>query len=755
MTLDLRLFPIAAAIWLGCAAGLHIAKPWPAALLVALAALVAIRRPATLALGIAIVVGTVVAALRVGAADPALLAEELRNAGAVQFAAVINGEPQVLEQRGFGGLSTERVWQARATLIRVRTAHKRIDTGIPVTVRWHTADAPIEVGATVAGLALLHPDDVTRRSSYRVAVRGAVAVAIPASRGSRIANLIRGSLADVAHAHDADARSGSTLLPGLVLGDTSAQSRELADDLRTSGLSHLTAVSGANVAIILGAVLWLLQRTRMRRGSRYVVLSCLLVLFIAVVQPQPSVMRAAVMGAIALYALATGATKQSSAALWLSVVLLLLLDPFMAWQYGFGLSVAATAGLIVLQPMMAEHLPRHRILNALLVTVAAQLATLPLLLLMGAPPTWLSIPANVLAEPLVAPATVSGFIATTFAALALIPIPVVSNALRAVATVAALPGVFLSDVIVWIASTGANSVLAVSPFAAWPSTVSFVVVLYALWRLRHRRGLVVGLLVAYIVLSTCGTPNRWPPKDWWYAMCDVGQGDASLVRTGAARAMVVDAGPDPRAMRRCMRTLGIRSVDVLVLTHFHADHVEGVSGVVAQAQVHSVMASPLHEPLIEFQRVASEVRQPIRSLVRGDAFDVGEVHVDVLWPDPACITGDPNNGSVVMLVRTPHGSLLLTGDADGDAQSQLPVVRTDVLKVPHHGSRFQDSGYLAALRPGVALISVGMHNDYGHPAASTVSLLRDVGVRVLRTDASGGIAVVTRGHTVAVAAEHG
>lgn len=755
MSIDLRLLPLAAACWLGCVLGLHTASGWLVVSGVVITIIIAVARPSARVLCATVLVGTSIAGLRVAAADPAQLTQFLRNTGAVGFTAVINSEPQRLEQRGFGGLSTEESWQARATLLEIRTGRQALRTSVPVTIRWRTANAELEVGAHVRGHAIAHSDDVKRRSTYRLAVRGELQLAQTATRGSRITNRIRHSLADVAHAQSEHPRDGATLLPGLVLGDTSAQSRELADNLRTSGLSHLTAVSGANVAIVLGAVLWLLQRTRIRRSARFALLGGLLVLFVAVVQPQPSVMRAAVMGAIALYALATGATKASAAALWMSVVLLLLLDPFMAWQYGFGLSVAATAGLIVLQPLMMERLPKHRWLNILLITVAAQLATLPLLLVMGSPPTWLSIPANALAEPLVAPATVSGFLATTLASCALLPIPLVAPMLHVLAEVSAWPGVLLCDVIVRIAAVGANSFLAVSPFASVGSSLLFVATVAAAWKLRRHRRLAAMLLGAYFAVSFCGAPHHWPPKDWWYAMCDVGQGDAGVVRTGPSSAVVIDAGPDARAMRTCLRRLGVHSVDAMVLTHFHADHVEGVSGVLAQAGVRTVFASPLHDPLIEYQRVVSVLRQPVRTLVAGDRFEVGSASFEVLWPEPEQLTGDPNNASLVMLVRTPSGSLLLTGDADPDAQVHLPVTHVDVLKVPHHGSRFQDFEYLRGLRPSLALVSVGTGNDYGHPAVDTVTALRGSGARVLRTDEIGGIAVATRGNRLTVAAERG
>lgn len=755
MTIDLRLLPIAAATWLGCAVGLHTGIGLGLLVLFAIAAITVAVRPATTFVCAVIIVASIVAAFRVAAADPAAVAALVRNAGSVHFTAVVNGEPIRREQRGFGGLAVEPVWQSQVTLIGVVSRGERVHASVPAVMRWHDGDVMPEVGAVVSGEALLHPDDPVARSTYRIAVRGPLVLERETTRGSRWTSNIRNSLAGIVHANAPHARDGAVLLPGLVLGDTRAQPTELVDALRTSGLSHLTAVSGANVAIVLGAVLWLLQRTRLRRRFRFAALFAVLVLFVAVVQPQPSVMRAAIMGAIALYALATGAAKQSASALWLSVVLLLLVDPFMAWQFGFGLSVAATAGLIVLQPWMSERLPSNRWLQALLVTVAAQIATLPLLLLMGKPPTWTSIPANVLAEPLVAPATICGFIATALAAVALLGIPVLSPVLEAVASLVALPGVLVCDVIAFIARRGADSVLAVSPFATVTSTLVFVAVLIILWRLRRHR--LLGLLGAglYVAATACAPTvlHRWPPDDWWFAMCDVGQGDASVLRTGPTDAVVIDAGPDPRAMRTCLRALGVRRIPVFVVTHFHADHVEGAAGVVAQAEVQRVLSTPLHQPLIEYQRTRAAVPVTFADVQRGDRFRVGDAEFEVLWPDPAAMSGEPNNSSLVIRASTPHGVVLLTGDADADAQSRIPAQSADLLKVPHHGSRYQFPAFLGAVRPSLALISVGDGNDYGHPAQSTVGLLRSGGVPVLRTDRVGGIAVVGSGTAMAFAVQ--
>ena len=752
MTIDLRLLPWAIAAWVGCAIGLQFALD--VKLLVATVVMIALGLTFenVRVLAVVALLAALLAAFRVDAANPEVVAALVRNSGALEVTAVVNEQPQRRTRQGFGGLATEEQWSARITIISVASAAEQLATSIPATLRWPVGGPVPAVGSTIAVSTLLQPDNPARRSVYRLTARSAPVVVSAPSRGSDLFARIRGSLADVTGAGSASARAGATLLPGLVLGDTSAQSEQLVDDLRVSGLSHLTAVSGANVAIVLGAVLWMLQRTRVRRRHRYLLLLAVLVLFVAVVQPQPSVMRAAVMGAISVYAMATGALKQSASALWLSVIVLLVVDPFMAWQYGFGLSVAATAGLIVLQPWMAEHLPRHPLMQVLLVTLAAQIATLPLLLLMGQPPTWLSIPANIAAAPLVAPATVSGFVATLLASLALLPVPGLHHVLHALAVMVAFPGVLLSDLVVAIARIGAGSAFAQSPFESVGSSLLFIGVVTGAWVFRRRRRIAAVVVVAYAIVtfSPSLVPGAWPPDDWWYVMCDVGQGDASVIRLSDHSAVVVDAGPDPRALRRCLHRIGIRRIDVLILTHFHADHVEGV---MALDDVDKILVSPLKEPAIEYERVRSHFQSEFTDIQRGDRIRVGSVAFDVLWPDPRNLTGDPNTDSVLMLLHTPNGTVLLGADTDVAAQQQFRPPQATVLKVPHHGSRYQDPRFLQAVGAAVSLVSVGRGNDYGHPARDTLQILTTAGSQVLRTDERGAIALVTRDGRLSVVSE--
>jgi competence protein ComEC len=262
--------------------------------------------------------------------------------------------------------------------------------------------------------------------------------------------------------------------------------------------------------------------------------------------------------------------------------------------------------------------------------------------------------------------------------------------------------------------------------------------------------MVGGLVVAAPPASVPRAP-AWPPSGWQVVMCDVGQGDATVLATAPGEAVVVDVGPDPVALDRCLRRLGVVRVPILVLTHFHADHVEGLPGLLRGRAVGTVLVSPLEDPPGETGRVLRRLRDAgvvVRVAAPGDRWRIGRAALRVLWPS-RLIRGegsDPNNASVVLRADVAGTSVLLCGDLETAAQEAVlasgQLGPVDVVKVPHHGSAKQAPGWAAATHPRVALIGVGAGNDYGHPAARTVADYRAVGALVGRTDLDGDLAVV-------------
>jgi competence protein ComEC len=565
------------------------------------------------------------------------------------------------------------------------------------------------------------------------------------------------------------------LVAGLAVGDESIQPPGLEEAMRVSGLSHLTAVSGGNIAIVLGAVILLGRLLGIPVVVRTIIGAFALLGYVLIVGPEPSVLRAAGMGTVAVLALVVGGPRRGLSALSATVVLLLILAPSLAVSLGFALSAAATAGLLVVSPgirrwlhALAAHtrLPnraRGALADAIALTAAAQIATAPILASLGQGLSLVAVPANVLAAPAVAPVTVLGL-------LAAITAPVLPP-LGAAFGHAAAP---FAGWIAWWAHTFADWPGAT---LAWPggllgaATATGALVAAGMlgwvgrrrgWTWRSWRLRAVGVAVLTVaVLLVVAPPDRvgWPPPGWVAVACDVGQGDAFVIRSGEGRAVVVDAGPDPGLVDACLGDLGVEQVDLLVLSHFHADHVEGVPGVLGRRSVGRVLVSPVAEPVEQAERVIGWLDEAglVPEVARtGDVGSVGDedaggstVTWQVLWPARVIREGSiPNNASVVLDVRVGGVRMLLLGDVEPAAQVALRGARGeqafDVVKVAHHGSRYQDPRLASWTSGRVAVISAGADNDYGHPAAETLASWEAVGARVMRTDVHGAVAVVVR-----------
>ncbi|MDX3780753.1 ComEC/Rec2 family competence protein [Streptomyces europaeiscabiei] len=597
-------------------------------------------------------------------------------------------------------------------------------------------------------------------------VRGGGAPVVPAEASAvqRLAGRLRAGLREATDGLDADARA---LLPGFVVGDTSRVPAELDEAFKATDLTHLLAVSGANFTILLALFIGppgLAQRAE-RRGLaprlgiplRATALAggVLTLGFVIVCRPDPSVVRAAACGSIALLAIATGRRRSLIPALATAVLLLVLYDPWLARSYGFLLSVLATGALLTLAPRWSAALQRRRVpprpAEALAAAGAAQAVCAPVVAVLSAKVSLVAVPCNLLAEFAVAPATVLGFATLATA-------PVAMPVAEFLAWCASWPAGWIAD----IARTGASL-----PGAGvdWPGSwtgalllvlVTVVVVLVGR-RLISHPWLVGACLVAFLLVVVQPPPltrviTGWPPPGWRLVMCDVGQGDATVLATGDGAGVVVDAGPDPVLVDRCLTALGISRIPLVVLTHFHADHVVGLPGVLRGRSVGAIAATGFEEPAdqAEFvRREAAARRIPLTRAVAGEERRTGSLTWRVLWPpgDAAAPDG-PNDASVTMLVRSAGLTLLLLGDLEPPGQRELArsqeaaaLGAVDVVKVAHHGSSYQDPGLIRAMSPRLALISVGADNPYGHPAPSTVAALRAGGAMVLRTDEDGAIAV--------------
>lgn len=545
--------------------------------------------------------------------------------------------------------------------------------------------------------------------------------------------------------------AGGDLLPGLAIGDTSAVSETLNADMKASSLSHLTAVSGANCAVVIALIMLLGGFAGVGRGVRVVASAIVLVGFVVLVTPQASVIRAAVMAGIVLLALLAGRPVRGIPVLALATLVLLAADPWLARDYGFALSVLATGGLLVLSgPLMrllARFLPLG-IAGVIAVPVAAQVACQPVLLLLNPTIPLYGVVANVLAEPAAPVATVVGL-------LACVTLPVVPVVGGLLARVAWLPSS-------WIAAVA--HVCSGLPGAAlpWPEGLGgvlllFVVTVAALVAVLGgvaRRARLVCAAVAVVVLVGFGGASAGirvvqqlaRPGDWQIAACDIGQGDAVLVRS-AGEVALIDTGPDPKLLAACLDSLGIGHIDLLMLSHYDLDHVGGTSAVVGR--VGRALVGPPAEA--DDERLAAQLANAgarVQQASRGLSGTLGELRWQVLWPRARLGSVEPGNAASVTVAFAPVGrcatgclSSLFLGDLGEQAQSLVlaagPLPHVDVVKVSHHGSADQSARLYQSIRATVGVISVGANNDYGHPTQKLLNILAGAGTVAARTDREG------------------
>ncbi|XKH54050.1 ComEC/Rec2 family competence protein [Citricoccus nitrophenolicus] len=589
------------------------------------------------------------------------------------------------------------------------------------------------------------------------------------------------------------------LLPGLILGDRSAQDPSLDESMKTSGLSHLSAVSGANCTLIAGAVTMALRSLRVRRPVVLGAVLGVLVVFVIVVGLEPSVIRAAVMGALGAWAVFFGRGRQALPLLCLAACVLLCWQPGLAGEPAFQLSLAATAGIVLAARPVEQWLtavlgrvlpgPVAGILGAALaVTVTAQVACQPILVGMTGEFSAYSVPANLLAAPLVPFVTVPG----TFAAVLAVPWPGLAAAVFwVVGWPAAGIGWIASEVSGWPGALHAWPEGALGAGLVLMHVAAALALLWLLMRWERSRPARVrrlglhgrprptpaghlrwSLAAAWTtVCAAAGSqlglviapPSGSLPADWSLAACDVGQGDMLVLRTGERAAMVVDTGPDPAAATACLDRIGVDRVDLLVLSHLHQDHAGAAADIVGCCHATEVLYSTLESapgpgvPAGARQPAPGESGKASESGRVGESGRAGDRPASGYWVDWTVLEADPEAGNendaslqMTATVHTPEGdyTVLLTGDMEEEAsrallaQDVLPE-SVDVLKVAHHGARNGGLDVVRAVDPALSVVQVGRDNGYGHPHPSVIGELERHGP-VIRTDLHGTTVVSLR-----------
>ncbi len=544
-------------------------------------------------------------------------------------------------------------------------------------------------------------------------------------------------------AEDSEAAS---LVPGMVIGDESLQSDEFKAMMRLAGLSHLTAVSGANFSIVATMILWLVSRWIVKRSHRIAVTATALLVFTLLVRPSPSVLRAGVMACVVLIAQWRGDRRTGFLALAGAVLILLLLDPHQGLDAGFALSVLATSGILLLSPPLVQYfqlklgLPRV-LAEVLAIPLSATIFCTPVIIGISGKVSLASIPLNIAIAPLVPIITILGFIT-----LLISPIPLIALPLAEMTSLAASPIPVMARwtyyLPIWEVTSGwRGGFMALALILLVLLTLRFLMrTIQEIKGSAEKSKVFLASLSILILIAAVINGER---DDWQLFQCDVGQGDALLVRTGDRSAIVVDSGPDPELIDRCLRSSGVREISLLVITHLHADHYAGIPGVLRGRRVGSWWLSPVSAGSDQSLEIRSLLNKEPVTVSEGDRFEVGQVKIEVLSPEHDAMADDSNainNASLVLLVRMEDATILITGDIGEERQEWIAkrydLRSVNIYKVSHHGSRSRSRAFDAELNPELALISVGANNPFGHPAPETLDLLAPA--QIHRTDRDGG-----------------
>jgi competence protein ComEC len=543
----------------------------------------------------------------------------------------------------------------------------------------------------------------------------------------------------------ADSSRSGQLVPGLVLGDTSLQSESFKEEMRKVGLSHLTAVSGANFVLVATFIFWILQFGVKRIRNRVSIVSIFLILFVFLVRPTPSVLRAFIMTSVLLVSKFKGEKTFGLASLGFAIMMLILFDPFQGIDPGFALSVLATAGILIMAPKIQKKfkgvIKPDWLLEGISIPISATIFCLPVILLLAKEISLATIPANILVAPVIAPITILGFVSALVT-------PFTTN----LGLIFFFTASFLATYIIWVCG-----VMVQLPVLTFNNPIILILLSGLLIIiLKKRISLIVIILSLFLSIQIFWSASFWPGRDWMAVNCDVGQGDGLVINLGKNSAIIIDTGPDEKAIDQCLNKLEIKNIPLLILTHFHFDHVGAVSAVRKGRSIGEVWISNLHEPVSSYEMVMKELNGlKVISVFMGQKYELPntDTQVQVLWPDNKInefkvLPGDGskvNNSSISVIVRNRFLSIFAGGDIEPEAQERIVasklLTNVDVLKVSHHGSAFQFLPMVEVLNPKVALISVGKGNSYGHPDQKFIQYLSDRGVKVWRTDLSGGISV--------------
>ncbi|MCD5406111.1 MAG: DNA internalization-related competence protein ComEC/Rec2 [Desulfotomaculum sp.] len=576
----------------------------------------------------------------------------------------------------------------------------------------------------------------------------------------------------------------AALMQGMLFGNRGMISEQVSEDFQTVSLVHVLCVSGFHVGLVLAGFLGLFHLLRLPLAWEAPAGTLLLVFYATMTGLGPAVIRATIMGLAVLWARRLGRERDWPTVMALAAAMILMLWPQALWEPGFQLSFAVTWGILYLTPLAEKGLgnwPRPLRL-ALAIPLVAELTAAPLVAYHFNMVSLVGVIANAILGPLISAVMLLAG-ASVLIGLIILPVANIINAVTGT----------LLDLMLWI----------VHNLAAWPQAAVFippppewlVVGYYLCLAAIPKIGLLrptnmipslsldkprlLARVLPLIIILSLPVLFLWLGNDHERLLTvhfiDVGQGDATLIQTPNGKNMLIDtggwsgefesnSGAGNKVVLPYLQYLGVSHLDVLILTHPHEDHAGGTIGIIQHLPVAMVIVTPLasgvthgdwEQPDDGYLQLLLELEKrelTVQEAVAGQTLQLDpDLQIAILAP--AKPLPDLNDSSLVIKMTYYQRSFLFTGDIGIDKQQQLlqqqmVTLPADILKVPHHGSRFFAPEFFAVVNPAIAVISAGRNNRFGHPAPETLQVLDDLATRIYRTDLHGAVIISTDGLAV-------
>lgn len=556
------------------------------------------------------------------------------------------------------------------------------------------------------------------------------------------------------------------LLQAMLIGEQHTLDSATQEIFSTLGLVHILSISGLHVSILVAALYFCFISCGITREKTALIILLFLPFYAMLTGGSAPVIRSVIMAGMMLIAVILRRTADGVSFLALALLMQLIWNPYQLWEPGFQLSFLVTLGLIQYVESLAHHIPVpwHRFRQTLSVMLVSQVVSFPVVVAYFYQYSWISAIVNLLFVP------VYSLIVLPLSSLSLLISFVSSSWGNILAGLTSWTMSVMDHALTWVSSFSYMT-YSVSPptlgwilcyfFIFWFTYITIVTDRRFVQRLRYITFPALVLLIGILLFVEGKTTTS-------ITMIDVGQGDATLIETAEGKVILVDGGgtlprreEDWQKKSRSfevgrdvvvpyLRYRGINHIDTVVITHGDGDHIRGLEAVVQRFSIGQVLHNAAGPADLYEQKLLRFLQQkhiPIKQVVSGNSWHIEKgIQVSVLHPSSVVSSANINNGSVVMLLSIYSTNVLLTGDMEEPAERevlanfQLPSI--DILKVAHHGSKTStNQAWVSKIKPDQALISVGLHNRYGHPKPEVLARLRQFGAQIWRTDYHGAVLV--------------